>query len=47
MKRSWRPPVSEFGHTGHAIELLAHGELRHEAVAIGMIAISSRFEQHV
>ena len=33
-----------FGHTiGHAIELLAHGELRHgEAVAIGMIAISSR-----
>ncbi|TYC46938.1 3-dehydroquinate synthase [Leuconostoc litchii] len=37
-----------FGHTfGHAIELLAHGELRHgEAVAIGMVAISSRFEQN-
>lgn len=34
-----------FGHTiGHAIELLAHGDLRHgEAVAIGMIAITKRF----
>lgn len=33
-----------FGHTiGHAIELLAHGELRHgEAVAIGMVAITNR-----
>lgn len=36
-----------FGHTlGHAIELMAHGELRHgEAVAIGMVAISERFEK--
>jgi len=36
-----------FGHTiGHAIELMAHGELRHgEAVAIGMVAISDRFER--
>jgi 3-dehydroquinate synthase len=35
-----------FGHTfGHAIELLAHGDLRHgEAVAIGMVQISKRFE---
>lgn len=35
-----------FGHTlGHAIELMAHGELRHgEAVAVGMVAISERFE---
>lgn len=34
-----------FGHTiGHAIELLAHGKLRHgEAVSIGMIAITQRF----
>lgn len=33
-----------FGHTlGHAIELLAHGELRHgEAVAIGMMALTER-----
>ncbi|MDR3190150.1 MAG: 3-dehydroquinate synthase [Lactobacillaceae bacterium] len=36
-----------FGHTiGHAIELLAHGGLRHgEAIAIGMITISQRFER--
>ncbi|MFL2019522.1 3-dehydroquinate synthase [Weissella hellenica] len=36
-----------FGHTiGHAIELLAHGKLRHgEAVSIGMIAITQRFVQ--
>ncbi|ADG41500.1 MULTISPECIES: 3-dehydroquinate synthase [Leuconostoc] len=33
-----------FGHTiGHAIELIARGELRHgEAVAIGMVAMTSR-----
>ncbi|MFT8853336.1 MAG: 3-dehydroquinate synthase [Leuconostoc suionicum] len=47
-KESGERQFLNFGHTfGHAIELLAHGELRHgEAVAIGMIAISSRFEQH-
>ncbi|WP_125587739.1 3-dehydroquinate synthase [Companilactobacillus jidongensis] len=38
--------VLNFGHTfGHAIELLAHGELKHgEAVAIGMVRISQCFE---
>lgn len=41
----WRQ-VLNFGHTiGHAIELEAHGKLRHgEAVAIGMVAISRYFE---
>lgn len=36
-----------FGHTvGHAIELLAHGDLRHgEAIAIGMATISAKFER--
>ena len=39
--------VLNFGHTfGHAIELMAHGELRHgEAVAVGMVTISDRFER--
>ncbi|MBM7617171.1 3-dehydroquinate synthase [Weissella uvarum] len=39
-----RRQVLNFGHTfGHAIELMAHGELRHgEAVAIGMVAITDR-----
>lgn len=36
-----------FGHTfGHAIELLAHGQLRHgEAIAIGMVDITRHFER--
>lgn len=43
-KESGQRQFLNFGHTlGHAIELLAHGELRHgEAVAIGMIALTSR-----
>lgn len=46
-KESGQRQFLNFGHTlGHAIELLAHGQLRHgEAVAIGMIAISQRFER--
>lgn len=46
-KESGQRQFLNFGHTlGHAIELLAHGQLRHgEAVAIGMIAITSRFER--
>lgn len=38
--------ILNFGHTfGHAIELLAHGELKHgEAVSIGMVRISQCFE---
>jgi 3-dehydroquinate synthase len=45
-RESGQRKVLNFGHTfGHAIELLAHGELRHgEAVAIGMATISQRFE---
>lgn len=36
-----------FGHTiGHAVEALAHGDLRHgEAISIGMVALSQRFEE--
>ena len=36
-----------FGHTlGHAVELLAHGNLRHgEAIGIGMVAIAKRLAQ--
>lgn len=46
-KESGQRQFLNFGHTlGHAIELLAHGQLRHgEAVAIGMIEISQRFER--
>ncbi|WP_125565542.1 3-dehydroquinate synthase [Companilactobacillus insicii] len=38
--------ILNFGHTfGHAIELMAHGNLMHgEAVAIGMVQISKNFE---
>lgn len=40
--------VLNFGHTiGHAVELEAHGALRHgEAVAIGMVTISRVFVRH-
>lgn len=43
-KESGQRQYLNFGHTiGHAIELLAHGNLRHgEAVAIGMIAMTER-----
>lgn len=46
-KESGQRQFLNFGHTlGHAIELLAHGGLRHgEAVAIGMIAITEKFER--
>ncbi|WEV55100.1 3-dehydroquinate synthase [Leuconostocaceae bacterium ESL0723] len=46
-KESGQRQFLNFGHTfGHAIELLAHGKLRHgEAIAIGMVTISERFER--
>ncbi|HEY4399806.1 MAG TPA: 3-dehydroquinate synthase [Lactobacillaceae bacterium] len=46
-KEANRRQVLNFGHTfGHAIELLAHGKLRHgEAIAIGMIDITRAFEK--
>ncbi|MCW0953839.1 3-dehydroquinate synthase [Weissella ceti] len=39
--------ILNFGHTfGHAIELLSNGKLRHgEAIAIGMVTMSDRFER--
>lgn len=39
--------ILNFGHTfGHAIELLSQGKLRHgEAIAIGMVTMSDRFER--
>ncbi|WP_072152592.1 3-dehydroquinate synthase [Weissella viridescens] len=39
--------ILNFGHTfGHAIELMAHGDLRHgEAISIGMVAITDRLER--
>ncbi|CAK8053822.1 3-dehydroquinate synthase [Eupransor demetentiae] len=45
-KESGQRQFLNFGHTfGHAIELLSHGSLRHgEAVSIGMVMISQRFE---
>jgi 3-dehydroquinate synthase len=46
-KETGKRQFLNFGHTfGHAIELLAHGQLRHgEAIAIGMVDITRHFER--
>ncbi|WP_442760942.1 3-dehydroquinate synthase [Paucilactobacillus nenjiangensis] len=47
-KEAGNRALLNFGHTmGHAIELLAHGDLAHgEAVSIGMTHIMQVFEEH-